>query len=359
MHIETRGSTQIQNGDTGEVFEIEPYELDWEVVSAYERDMGPERLWETSVHRDGLGDLRWQVSEYPEGQLGSIVRDLNGHELISEFSISIEYQPYDQNDDPAEEFGAFDRSAVAEEMERWFLENYEDPANSLPYISREGGYQWINGGAATPNEALQDNYGRTYPFDFIEEVAARITDRHGIWDWSPIPDPRDHEEDISDLPPNGDIGLEPTPGVSEPEARATVLARLDALEQIIQPLVEERTQSDEIPGIGHNGPPEELAIEQAVSRAEWLEVKTAIDQLRAEAAKPQPKPAVIQQGQNAFIKVLLSIGGWIGNRLNSAIDNANGILIGFAIAHSHPVTEALWNAAQAVSTWVHTFPWPF
>ena len=31
-------------------------------------------------------------------------------------------------------------------MRQWFSNNFEDPAQSLPYESREGGYIWIDGG---------------------------------------------------------------------------------------------------------------------------------------------------------------------------------------------------------------------
>lgn len=46
------------------------------------------------------------------------------------------------------------------EMVEWFFENFEDPAESTPYESAEGGYQYIYGG----------------PFDAYEELLAQFED---------------------------------------------------------------------------------------------------------------------------------------------------------------------------------------
>ncbi|WP_141397857.1 hypothetical protein [Novosphingobium sp. Chol11] len=48
----------------------------------------------------------------------------------------------------------------AEQMVAWFYENFEDPANQLPYESGSGGYQWIWGG----------------PYDAIEELTSAFPD---------------------------------------------------------------------------------------------------------------------------------------------------------------------------------------
>ena len=59
-------------------------------------------------------------------------------------------------------------SAVPEEeqvrlMVDWFYERFEDPANRMPYDSREGGYQWIWGGPHDANEELQNEFSPTRP----------------------------------------------------------------------------------------------------------------------------------------------------------------------------------------------------
>jgi hypothetical protein len=201
MRISTTGKAIVRHSETGELFEIEPDEIDWEVVASEDRDMGPDRLWSASTSRDELGDIRWEMSEYPEGFLGELVPDLNGHELVQNFSVSIEHEPdFDDEDD-------FDREAATEELKEWFYANYEDPANSLPHISAEGGYQWIYGGPETPQDALGDNFSGEYPEEFIEKVAQDIMNEGGLWDWSPIPGP-DFYDDGGDFvegrPPEDD-----------------------------------------------------------------------------------------------------------------------------------------------------------
>lgn len=50
-----------------------------------------------------------------------------------------------------------------EEILSWFYENYKDPANGVPYESREGGYQYFNGGPYDPEEEIRD------AFEMIDE----------------------------------------------------------------------------------------------------------------------------------------------------------------------------------------------
>ena len=57
-----------------------------------------------------------------------------------------------------------------EVMREWFYENYEDPANSCPYESREGGYAYIYGGPYDANQELQDMFDPYVKFDYIEEL---------------------------------------------------------------------------------------------------------------------------------------------------------------------------------------------
>ena len=45
-----------------------------------------------------------------------------------------------------------------EEMIEWFYENYEDPANGVPYESAEGGYQYVFGGPYDAREELEAQF---------------------------------------------------------------------------------------------------------------------------------------------------------------------------------------------------------
>ncbi|MGR6432113.1 hypothetical protein ACU5AY_14460 [Rhizobium sp. PAMB 3174] len=185
--IQTSGTAVIRHRDTRQVYEIPSNELDWEDVSRHERDMGPEVLWTARVYHPDLGELEWSVTEYPEGAIsGTPEADLNGHELQTDFHFEIDYPTPDL--EPDDDYDLVPSSVTdddAEEMRQWFLENYEDPANSLPYSSKDGGYQWTNGGPYTPLEALQEEFDRVYSFESIEAVAKSVEDEDGTYEWSP------------------------------------------------------------------------------------------------------------------------------------------------------------------------------
>ena len=59
-------------------------------------------------------------------------------------------------------------------MREWFLANYEDPAHSLPYESREGGYIWIYGGPYDPHEELHSKFGEFVPEKVIETLGDEL-----------------------------------------------------------------------------------------------------------------------------------------------------------------------------------------
>jgi len=69
-----------------------------------------------------------------------------------------------------------------EVMREWFYENYEDPANSCPYESREGGYAYIYGGPYDANQELQDMFDPYVKFDYIEELVSELQQQ--CYDWS-------------------------------------------------------------------------------------------------------------------------------------------------------------------------------
>ena len=76
-------------------------------------------------------------------------------------------------------------------MREWFLTNYEDPANSLPYESREGGYIWIDGGPYNPHEELHGKFGEFVPEEVIERLGDELL--HECHEWAAQIDPSDHD----------------------------------------------------------------------------------------------------------------------------------------------------------------------
>jgi hypothetical protein len=69
----------------------------------------------------------------------------------------------------------------------WFLTQYENPVESCPYLSAEGGYQWIWGGPYDAQEELESVWGGLFTTTFLARVARLLEEREGCHEWSGIP----------------------------------------------------------------------------------------------------------------------------------------------------------------------------
>ena len=70
-------------------------------------------------------------------------------------------------------------------MREWFLSRYCDPAIETPYISREGGYQYIHGGPYSPSEELYGRFAGIVSDAVIAEVVHELEMDVGQ-EWAPI-----------------------------------------------------------------------------------------------------------------------------------------------------------------------------
>lgn len=73
-----------------------------------------------------------------------------------------------------------------EAMEAWFRERYTDPVECCPYISTEGGYQYIFGGPYTLEDILPYEFPDEVFKGLVDELSSSLTNES--WYWSPIPD---------------------------------------------------------------------------------------------------------------------------------------------------------------------------
>jgi hypothetical protein len=88
------------------------------------------------------------------------------------------------------------RQKQVEYMVTWFHDLYEDPGNETPYISREGGYQYIWGGPFDAAEELGGEFGGIVP-DEVIEAAVEELQTEGIFDWAPTPAHPDRRDSAS------------------------------------------------------------------------------------------------------------------------------------------------------------------
>lgn len=66
-----------------------------------------------------------------------------------------------------------DVDVSVERIIEWFLDNYEDPANAVPYDSREGGYQYYAGGPYDPWDVLIEEF-EDVPRFIVEAAASEL-----------------------------------------------------------------------------------------------------------------------------------------------------------------------------------------
>lgn len=85
-----------------------------------------------------------------------------------------------------------------EALYQWFINQYEDPAESLPYDSREGGYIPIHGALVDPFDEFWE-FGDIVSDEIINSVAQELYDIAGDM-WSPIYDPKFDEYDLTISP---------------------------------------------------------------------------------------------------------------------------------------------------------------
>lgn len=179
------GTASIRHADTGQVYEINADELDWDAFDGDEREMGSETFHSATVEHPELGTLMWEVVEYPVGTENMKETDVGPHTVVKNFDFGL------GNPDPKEGDAASER---VPELVEWFLSRYEDPANSLPYVSAEGGYQWVEGGPYDASEVLQENFPEM-PFEVIE-LAVSAIEEDGITDWARQRGAEDYNEDF-------------------------------------------------------------------------------------------------------------------------------------------------------------------
>ena len=65
-------------------------------------------------------------------------------------------------------------------MVEWFSENYEDPANGVPYETAEGGYIYYLGGPYDAADILWEHFPDAEA-DVVEAAKSRIQDEGYEW----------------------------------------------------------------------------------------------------------------------------------------------------------------------------------
>ncbi|WP_395647272.1 hypothetical protein [Terricaulis sp.] len=236
MQVFCSGTALIQHAVTGVSYEIQSDELSWEAGIYHMRAMGAETLYSAVVSHPKLGDLKWEIWEYPTGVESDKATLVGSHTVVRDFEFGLKATAADQ---------AESQEARVERMVDWFYSQYEDPAERTPYESAEGGYQWIWGGPYDAAEVLWDEF----PDEEQEAIDAAVEEieSDGIVEWAPRERPDDYDppeqwpdpdevvaEALADLPEQeagitfgikaaGTIGVQWTPSTATDEAQVSQL----------------------------------------------------------------------------------------------------------------------------------------
>ena len=190
--VQASGTARIRHAETGEVFEVDSDLLDFDIAQAEERGMGPETTYVAVVDHPELGQLVWSVWEYPVGAINDFATDVGPHTLLRNVELSITNDRY--GGPGAFEINMVQERTAAEDIVDWFFERYEDPVHRLPYISAEGGYQWIYGGPYDAREVLGENFPDTD--EGVIEAAVEEIESDGLTEWAPVASADDYIDDI-------------------------------------------------------------------------------------------------------------------------------------------------------------------
>jgi len=329
MIVECTGTAIIADQNTGKEFEFEADELAWEAVAGSERSMGPETHYQASVEHDVLGTLSWNLWEYPSGIENMQSTEVGSNKVVQDFTFSLEHEDerdfedlfYEEDEEPEEDMASLSREERIDKMTEWFFSMFEDPQNQMPYaIDKESpyNYEYIWGGPYDASEQIWDNFAQVASEAEIEAAVEVVQDRDGIFEWAPSnnhPDMRRRDEEAmaerEDEFPSLDFlrqqiseGVKPKFGSDdEIESRTQLLAVMEDL----KPLVARLDTSPTHGGMGHNHPPEDMALPANIS----IVVTNNITVIQNELLSENPDVEKIAESAGIFQTVKSEIADFL------------------------------------------------
>ena len=136
MDVYCKGTARIKHAETGEIYDVDSSELDWDAVGGDERGMGPETHYESVVEHPQLGRLSWGLWEYPVGVENYHETKVGPHELIEDFRYGLEHsesEPSEWND-----------YSIPDDPFAIFMNSYRHTGDLLADHGDHGGHQLVN-----------------------------------------------------------------------------------------------------------------------------------------------------------------------------------------------------------------------
>ena len=249
-----------------------------------------------------------------------------------------------------EELQALEPETQKEVLSVWFLRNFEDPAQSTPHDSSEGGYQYVRGGPYNADEELWsefEKYGVSE--ELINEVVAEVT-ADGTFDWAPTHRRiADRSNDVLDdvwypLPISRADFLQPS---TEPAARTNVIERVDALDRRLRAL------EDNPPVVGSNKTPWTMEA-PPFSPEQYLSIEQRVASILVEAKASQPDPSSLDEDVSQLKRLAIALGRWLKDGIDEGRDAFFKVIGGGLGVALLGLYEELVGVCQAVLNWVAT-----
>lgn len=89
MQTYCNGVCVIAHKTTGTLYEIDRSDIEFDAVGQEERGMGPETHWSALFDHPQLGQLVWDIWEYPAGAENMKQTDAGGHRIVVDFDYGL------------------------------------------------------------------------------------------------------------------------------------------------------------------------------------------------------------------------------------------------------------------------------
>lgn len=334
MIVNSNGVAILEDSLTGQRFEILAEDLEWEVVGVDDRQMGVQTHYQATFEHEVLGQLSWNLWEYPVGLQNYQSTEVGQARIIQDIEYILEHEPefepdwddmFDAPDIPTKtDFSELSPDDQVVRMVEWFNGMFEDPQNQTPYaIDKESpyNYEYIWGGPYDASEELQDKFAGIASQDSIEKAVSIVQDQDGIYEWAPSdnhPDMRQRHEDSIDDDDDDEflqsrlsalrerISELKSPLFGSPEEQA---ARQNVL-QLIQdfnPILAKVSPNPVYGGMGHNQPPSEFQLPQNID----ISITNNINIIKAEATSDTPDAEQVIEATGALQSIKTEIADFI------------------------------------------------
>lgn len=244
---------------------------------------------------------------------------------------------------PPQDFEGLSTEESAEIIKDWFFENFEDPAETTPYESREGGYIYIWGGPYDTSDIIWSVFEDTVSLEVIQASIDEIQSG-GLFEWAP-----NHRRIQPPEPDEDDANHHQIENLAEKHRQMVI--RLDDLEAAIAQLAQEPA------GIGHNHPPEPIE-DEGLSPADIAEIKECAAALKYQPQEPENISIVAKETVDRLSALRDKLGKYMAEKadlfVSEVVKESAKWVVRLPLWGS--ILAALSAAIDAAKTWLHAIP---